>query len=97
MATHNDSWHSVSPISTNDKFRCCVSNYYFSADPLKPTDSFHVTSFRGRPEQKVVDKILQADIALRSGIRKIFKKVLLKISMYTKVILKLSLSIDRLN
>ena len=74
MATHNDSWHSVSPISTNDKFRCCVSNYYFSADPLKPTDSFHVTSFRGRPEQKVVDKILQADIALRSGIRKIFKK-----------------------
>lgn len=74
MATHNDSWHSVSPISTSDKFRCCVSNYYFSENPLKSTDSFHVTSFRGRPEQKVVDKILQADIALRTGIRKIFKK-----------------------
>lgn len=74
MATHNDSWHSVSPITCNHGFRCCVSNYYFSDQPIKNTDSFHVTSFRGRPEQLVVDKILKADIALRTGIRKVFKK-----------------------
>ena len=74
MVTHGDSWHSVSPINNKNKFRCCVSNYYFSNKPVKKTDNFHVTSFRGRPEQPVVDKILKADIMLRSGIRKVFKK-----------------------
>jgi Rps23 Pro-64 3,4-dihydroxylase Tpa1-like proline 4-hydroxylase len=73
MATHGASWHSVSPIRANG-FRCCVSNYYFSDDPLKEGDSFHVTSFRGRPEQKVRDIVLRADAALRMGIRSVFAK-----------------------
>lgn len=73
MATHDSSWHSVSPI-TVDASRTCVSNYYFSDEPLKSTDTFHVTSFRGRPEQKVVDFVLQADIALRQCVRKFFPK-----------------------
>ncbi|MAK42574.1 MAG: 2OG-Fe(II) oxygenase [Spongiibacter sp.] len=73
MVTHNSSWHSVSPI-TADKRRCCVSNYYFSRSPMKESDSFHVTSFRGRPEQKVRDLVLKADIAARSAVRKVFKK-----------------------
>ena len=73
MATHNSSLHSVSPV-VFDGERKCVSNYYFSKLPLRETDSFHVTSFRGRPEQKVLDKVLQADNALRMGVRKIFKK-----------------------
>ncbi|MEA1890205.1 MAG: 2OG-Fe(II) oxygenase [Pseudomonadota bacterium] len=73
MATHDASWHSVSPI-THDAARCCVSNYYFSDSPLKDNINFHVTSFRGRPEQKIRDVILQADRALRMGIRKIFSK-----------------------
>lgn len=73
MATHNDSLHSVSPV-VHQGNRCCVSNYYFSAEPLQQTDSFHVTSFRGRPENKVADLILQADAFLRMGVRKIFKK-----------------------
>lgn len=68
MGTHDQSWHSVSPITTN-AFRRCVSNYYFSNQPLRSSDRFHVTSFRGRPEQPIVDKILQADAALRTGIR----------------------------
>jgi Rps23 Pro-64 3,4-dihydroxylase Tpa1-like proline 4-hydroxylase len=72
MATHNRSWHSVSPIRA-DNFRCCVSNYYFADEPLSPVDSFHVTSFRGRPEQGVRDVVLRADAALRSGVRKVFK------------------------
>lgn len=73
MATHNNSLHSVSPV-TFDGFRCCVSNYYFSKNPLFHSDTFHVTSFRGRPEDKVTDVILQTDTLLRMIIRKIFKK-----------------------
>lgn len=74
MATHDASWHSVSPIVREDGARCCVSNYYFSDVSLKVQERFHVTSFRGRPEQKVRDAVLRADIALRMGIRKVFKK-----------------------
>ena len=74
MATHDGSWHSVSPISSKDRNRCCVSNYYFSDVPLKPTDEFHVTSFRGRPEQPIRDVVLQADAGLRMAVRKVFKK-----------------------
>jgi Rps23 Pro-64 3,4-dihydroxylase Tpa1-like proline 4-hydroxylase len=73
MATHEKSWHSVSQVLV-DRSRCCVSNYYFSAKPLEDHEYFHVTSFRGRPEQPVRDLLLQGDIALRQGIRKVFKK-----------------------
>lgn len=70
MATHPGSWHSVNPIRWPQP-RCCVSNYYFS--PLSPTgeDYFHVTSFRGRPEQPIRDFVLRADIRLRMLLRKI--------------------------
>lgn len=73
MATHQGSWHSVSPVQI-DRIRCCVSNYYFSKEPLLSSDEFHVTSFRGRPEQKTVDLLLRADNNIRMGIRKVFKK-----------------------
>lgn len=73
MATHNNSLHSVSPVVYNG-YRCCVSNYYFSEEPLLVSDSFHVTSFRARPENKVQDLILRTDTWLRMNIRKIFKK-----------------------
>ena len=74
MATHNTSWHSVSPVKNRDSARCCVSNYYFSDVPLKGNDKFHVTSFRGRPDQPFRDFILRADSAARMIIRKLFKK-----------------------
>jgi Rps23 Pro-64 3,4-dihydroxylase Tpa1-like proline 4-hydroxylase len=74
MATHDASWHSVSPISSSGKVRCCVSNYFFSDFSLKATEEFHVTSFRGRPEQKIRDAILKADAGVRMALRKIFKK-----------------------
>lgn len=73
MATHEKSWHSVSQVVV-DRSRCCVSNYYFSAKPLEDHEYFHVTSFRGRPEQPIRDIVLQGDIALRQGLRKVFKK-----------------------
>jgi hypothetical protein len=73
MATHNNSLHSVSPVNY-DGFRSCVSNYYFSKTPLLTSDTFHVTSFRGRPENRVTDIILQTDTWLRMMVRKLFKK-----------------------
>lgn len=73
MATHNHSLHSVSPV-THNGYRNCVSNYYFSPNPVHENDTFHVTSFRGRPENKLTDVVLQLDTFLRMSIRKIFKK-----------------------
>ena len=73
MATHNKSWHSVSQIEVNG-VRCCVSNYYFSENPLTQLDNFHVTTFRGRPDQKIRNAVLKVDAFLRSSLRKVFKK-----------------------
>jgi len=78
MATHNNSWHSVSPLHDTLVNRTCVSNYYFSDSPIKTSDRFHVTSFRGRPEQPLLDLILRADIKLRTAIRWFFKKGIIK-------------------
>jgi Rps23 Pro-64 3,4-dihydroxylase Tpa1-like proline 4-hydroxylase len=73
MATHQNSWHSVNKVVA-DNIRCCVSNYYFSEEPLLKTDTFHVTSFRGRPRQKLRNWILKLDNTLRMSARKLFKK-----------------------
>jgi Rps23 Pro-64 3,4-dihydroxylase Tpa1-like proline 4-hydroxylase len=83
MATHANSWHSVSPIIA-DKNRTCVSNYYFSDRALKTTDQFHVTSFRGRPEQSIRDIALQTDNALRQSVRKLFPLGLVKTNQIYK-------------
>ena len=77
MATHGKSWHSVSPVIA-DASRNCVSNYYFSDAPLSNTDRFHVTTFRGRPKQKIRNHILKLDSFLRMNLRKIFKKGVVK-------------------
>jgi Rps23 Pro-64 3,4-dihydroxylase Tpa1-like proline 4-hydroxylase len=71
MVTHRGSWHSVSS-NLSDQNRCCVSNYYFSDFPVGDSDYFHVTSFRGRPEQKVRDVILRLDIWMRMAVRRLF-------------------------
>ena len=73
IATHQSSWHSVSRVLANSS-RNCVSNYYFSNKPLGVKDKFHVTTFRGRPEQVITNRILQIDSFLRMNIRKLFKK-----------------------
>jgi Rps23 Pro-64 3,4-dihydroxylase Tpa1-like proline 4-hydroxylase len=71
MKTNRTSWHSVDAIRVR-RSRCCVSNYYFSRFPPDGTDDyFHVTSFRGRPEQPIRDLLLNADIVLRSALRKL--------------------------
>ncbi|HMC00526.1 MAG TPA: 2OG-Fe(II) oxygenase, partial [Flavobacteriaceae bacterium] len=73
MATHDSSWHSVNKVLANNS-RCCISNYYFSDFPLKDTDKFHVTKFRGRPEDTFTNIILDFDASLRMLLRKLFKK-----------------------
>jgi hypothetical protein len=78
MKTDKSSYHSVNPV-IYDGSRCCVSNYYFSPVSPESEDYFHVTSFRGRPEQKLRDLVLQADIVIRESIRKIFLKELLNL------------------
>jgi len=81
MVTHQRSWHSVSKVLTNEA-RCCVSNYYFSKQPPKSESYFHVTSFRGRPEQPLRDLVLRADVALRTAVRRLFPKGAYKVSHF---------------
>ncbi|MCB0486683.1 MAG: 2OG-Fe(II) oxygenase [Flavobacteriaceae bacterium] len=73
MATHNDSWHSVSKVTVGN-VRCCVSNYYFSEHSNREADTFHVTSFRGWPAEKGKDFVLKLDTKMRMVIRKVFNK-----------------------
>ncbi len=74
MATHQSSWHSVNKVSSNNDARCCISNYYFSPNPIKASDTFHVTKFSGRPNETFKNIVLGIDANLRMAIRKIFKK-----------------------
>ena len=73
MATHDASWHSVNKVLV-DRSRCCISNYYFSDFSLKESDKFHVTKFRGRPEDTFTNLVLDIDANLRMLVRKVFKK-----------------------
>lgn len=73
MATHQESWHAVRPVQV-DESRNCVSNYYFSPQPLRDSDRFHVTTFRGWPQQRIKNEILKLDSTLRTGLRRLFKK-----------------------
>jgi Rps23 Pro-64 3,4-dihydroxylase Tpa1-like proline 4-hydroxylase len=70
IATDRKSWHSVSEVRAN-RSRTCVSNYYFSKLSPEQEDYFHVTSFRGRPEQPIRDLLLRGDAALRALVRRI--------------------------
>lgn len=73
MATHRGSWHSVSPVRV-PRDRTCVSNYYFSGQLLGAGEYFHVTSFRGRPEQGLRDVVLRLDTMLRMALRRVYRR-----------------------
>lgn len=60
METTSSSFHSVSKVQV-DRARCCVSNYFFSKDSPTGKSYFHVTSFFGRPEQKLLTAIGHVD------------------------------------
>jgi len=69
MVTGKHSWHSVSKVTAAGA-RCCVSNYYFSPMPVDSDDSYHVTTFRGRPGEKLRDVVMQGDNLLRTVVKK---------------------------
>ena len=48
METTRASWHSVNPVRADTR-RCCMSNYFFSAQSPSSSVYYHVTSFLGRP------------------------------------------------
>lgn len=64
METNKSSLHSVSPV-TGEGPRCCVSNYYFSQVSPEGGDYFHVTSFTGRPDEKLKRMLAPLDNGLR--------------------------------
>ena len=72
METNRCSWHSVSPVRV-DQNRCCISNYYFSLESPEPRNYYHVTSFTGRPDQRLVriwsglDNFVRQSIAVVTG------------------------------
>ena len=72
METNKVSWHSVSPVKA-DRPRCCVSNYYFSKISPDSSEYFHVTSFTGRPGEKIKNAIAVADNFLRNILSKNLK------------------------
>lgn len=82
METNPWSWHSVSPIVV-DKKRVCVSNYYFSPDSPIGRDYFNVTSFSGRPNQKIRRLYSNVDSKLRNLIRFIFPTGIGKVDVYS--------------
>lgn len=71
MGTTKYSWHSVSEVQAN-RARCCVSNYYFTPVPFDGNRAYHVTTFRGRPQQAVRDALMVADNLVRTAVRRTF-------------------------
>lgn len=72
METNKTSWHSVSKVSI-DRPRCCVSNYYFSKVSPDESEYFHVTSFTGRPEEKMKRTLGLFDNFARNAVSRTLK------------------------
>jgi Rps23 Pro-64 3,4-dihydroxylase Tpa1-like proline 4-hydroxylase len=72
MSTNAKSWHSVNPVKA-EGIRYCVSNYYFSPHSPNGYETFHVTYFAARPEQKLRRIATKIDSELRTALRKIRK------------------------
>jgi Rps23 Pro-64 3,4-dihydroxylase Tpa1-like proline 4-hydroxylase len=76
METNKRSWHSVNTNLINKK-RCCASNYYFSTLSSYKNDYYHVTTFTGRPDEKLKRFYCYFDNLIRNQISLIFKKFIL--------------------
>ena len=65
METNRSSWHSVDSIKSENKQRLCITNYFFSKESPEEYEYYNVTSFLGRPEQKMIRVISKLDNFLR--------------------------------
>jgi Rps23 Pro-64 3,4-dihydroxylase Tpa1-like proline 4-hydroxylase len=72
METNRFSWHSVNPVVA-DGNRCCISNYYFSKGSPEHADYYHVTSFVGRPRQRLARIFGRIDNFARQWVAVTFK------------------------
>ena len=70
LETTQYSWHSVDYVRSNIQ-RCCVSNYYFSEDSPENYEYYNVTSFLGRPNEKLKRVYGRVDNLLRNSFSKI--------------------------
>lgn len=68
METTPTSWHSVSKVETA-RARCCVSNYYFSAQSPVGKEYSNVTSFSALPSQRVLRIWSKLDSLTRQMVR----------------------------
>ncbi len=73
METNKLSWHSVNKVKASGT-RCCVSNYYFAKGPQPyAADYYHVTSFMGRPEEKLKRLVSHLDNSARQFVASALK------------------------
>lgn len=82
METHYRSWHSVNKVVKPNSKRCCVSNYYFSELSPLVNNYFHITSFKGRPDEPLKRLLSDIDTVLRNFIRKLKKSGIGKDDIY---------------
>jgi Rps23 Pro-64 3,4-dihydroxylase Tpa1-like proline 4-hydroxylase len=79
METHETSWHSVSKVVVNEP-RTCISNYYFSrSSPVSGNAYARVTTFAGRPEEKIKRVLLKLDGIARNRFSKMFPRIKRKV------------------
>lgn len=71
MNTNHVSWHSVKKVN-QDKYRCCLSNYYFSENSPNGINYHHVTSFTGRPGEILKRSYGAIDNYIRQKVSTIF-------------------------
>jgi Rps23 Pro-64 3,4-dihydroxylase Tpa1-like proline 4-hydroxylase len=81
MGTGDKTWHSVNKVKA-DGTRRCISNYYFSPHSPNGYETFHVTYFMARPEQKFRRLVTRFDSDLRTYLRKIKKDGFAKKDIY---------------
>ena len=72
METNSNSWHSVSKIKSNFT-RCCISNYFFTQNSPTGKQYHHVTSFQGRPNEKLKRLYCPIDNFIRNLVSRYFK------------------------
>jgi hypothetical protein len=65
METNRTSFHSVNEVLV-DQPRCCVSNYFFSKESPTGDDYYHVTAFKGRPENIWMQAVFAVDSVARN-------------------------------
>ena len=81
MATNDKSFHSVNEVKAATPRRC-ISNYYFSPHSPNGYETFHVTYFMARPEQKIRRLLTRVDSDLRTFVRRFKKEGLARKDVY---------------